>query len=146
MLLEEGVRFSYGLLGPRENPMVESFFGRFKGENRDFLMESRALLEPREGIRGRVEYDTAKRLPPGLGYRTPLEAMGGLLAGARRDSPDGITGLPGGGGGPQAADPLLGWPSRAEQGQPVASPPREDLKEESALDGSRQNEGECAQK
>lgn len=63
MLLGEGVRLSYSLLGPRENPVVESFFSRFKAENRDLLMESRTLLELKEGIRERVEYYNAKRLP-----------------------------------------------------------------------------------
>ncbi|MER3603352.1 MAG: transposase, partial [Thermus sp.] len=60
--LGEGVRLSYSLLGPREN-LVESFFSRFKAENRDLLMESRTLLELKEGIRERVEYYNAKRLP-----------------------------------------------------------------------------------
>ena len=49
-------------------------------------------------------------------------------------------------GSPQAADPLLGQPSRTEQGQPAASPPGEDLKEESALNGSRQSKGRGVQK
>ena len=49
-------------------------------------------------------------------------------------------------GSPQAADPLLGQPSRTEQGQPAASPPGEDLKEESALNGSHQSGGRNVQK
>jgi len=68
MLLGEGVRLSYSLLGPQEN-LVESFFSRFKAENQDLLMESRTLLELKEVIRERVGYYNAllSRRETGLG-------------------------------------------------------------------------------
>lgn len=37
-LLGAGVRLSYALGGPKDNPEMESFFGRFKVENRSFLL------------------------------------------------------------------------------------------------------------
>ncbi|WP_416376370.1 integrase core domain-containing protein [Thermus sp. PS18] len=70
---------------PRGNPVVESFFSRFKGENRDFILEGNDLTELKGVIGERLRYYHEERLHSGLGYRTPREA----LAEARRTSQGG---------------------------------------------------------
>lgn len=46
-LLGAGVRLSSALLGPRDNPEMESFFGRFKVENRSLILDADSLEELR---------------------------------------------------------------------------------------------------
>lgn len=75
LLLEDGQRVSYSLMGPRGNPVVESFFSRFKGENRDLFLEARTLEELKGVIAERIRYYHEGRLHSGLGYRTPEEAL-----------------------------------------------------------------------
>lgn len=70
--MRDGQRVSYGPVGARGNPVVESFFGRFKGK--DLFLEARTL-EERKGVAERVRYDQESRLHTGLGCRTPKEVM-----------------------------------------------------------------------
>ncbi|GGN06631.1 hypothetical protein GCM10007092_21900 [Thermus composti] len=83
-LLREGQRLSYSLMGAKGNPVVESFFGRFKGEGQDQFLEAKSLGELRgvvaasptgEHQEERLRYYHEGRLHSGLGYRTPREVM-----------------------------------------------------------------------
>lgn len=99
------LREADSLMGPRGNPVMESFFSRgkvratpvTKGENRDLFLEARDPTElkgviaevsrwaglslryyhgqPRRGYLG-------ERLHSGLGYRTPRETLGEALGGS----------------------------------------------------------------
>lgn len=79
LLLADGQRVSYSLMGPRGNPVMESFFSRFKGENRDLFLEAEDLTELKGVIAERLRYYHEERLHSGLGYRTPREALGEAL-------------------------------------------------------------------
>jgi len=74
-LLKEGHSLSYSLRGPRDNPIVESFFSRFKQENGDLFLEAASFAELKEVIRQRLAYYHELRLHSGLGYQTPMEAL-----------------------------------------------------------------------
>ncbi len=80
-LLREGQRLSYSLRGAKGNPVVESFFSRFKGENGDLFVEARALEELKGVIEERLRYYGERRLHSGLGYLTPGEALRQALGG-----------------------------------------------------------------
>jgi putative transposase len=74
-LLKEGQRLSYSLMGAKGNPVVESFFARFKGEGRDQFLEAKSLVELKGVVEERLRYYHESRLHSGLGYRTPKEVM-----------------------------------------------------------------------
>ena len=48
-----GVRLSYALRGPGDNPEMESFFGRFKVENRSLILDAESLRELNTVVRDR---------------------------------------------------------------------------------------------
>jgi transposase InsO family protein len=75
LLLADGQRVSYSLRGAKGNPVVESFFGRFKEEGGELFLEARDLEELRGVIAERLGYYHEARLHSGLGYRTPREAL-----------------------------------------------------------------------
>jgi hypothetical protein len=74
-LLKDGQRLSYSLMGAKGNPVVESFFARFKGEGRDQFLEAKSLVELKGVVEERLRYYHESRLHSGLGYRTPKEVM-----------------------------------------------------------------------
>ncbi len=74
-LLREGQRLSYSLMGAKGNPVVESFFARFKVEGGDQFLEAKSLGELRGVVEERLRYYHESRLHSGLGYRTPREVM-----------------------------------------------------------------------
>jgi putative transposase len=75
LLLRDGQRLSYSLMGAKGNPVVESFFARFKGEGRDQFLEAKSLVELKGVVEERLRYYHESRLHSGLGYRTPKEVM-----------------------------------------------------------------------
>ncbi|MFN3368412.1 MAG: integrase core domain-containing protein, partial [Thermus sp.] len=70
------------LMGPRGNPVMESFFSRFKWENRDLFLEAKDLTELRGVIEERLQYYHEGRLHSGLGYKTPREALREAIEGS----------------------------------------------------------------
>ncbi|ADH64916.1 hypothetical protein Mesil_3082 [Allomeiothermus silvanus DSM 9946] len=79
LLLRDGQRVSYSLMGAKGNPMMESF-----GEGKELFREAKTLAELKEVVRERLRYSPEGRLHAGLGYRTPREVGGdGRGAGAR---------------------------------------------------------------
>lgn len=80
LLLDDEQKVSYSLMGPRGNPVMESFFSRLKGENRDLFLECRTLEELKAVIAETLRYYHDGRLHSGLGYKTPREALGEALA------------------------------------------------------------------
>lgn len=71
-LLGAGVRLSYALRGPRDNPEMESFFGRFKVENRSLILDAESLEELEAIVRKRIRYYNRVRRHSSLGDRPPL--------------------------------------------------------------------------
>ena len=71
-LLSAGVRLSYALRGPGDNPEMESFFGRFKVENRSLILDAGSLEELNAIVRDRIGYYNRVRRHSSLGDRPPL--------------------------------------------------------------------------
>ena len=71
-LLSAGARLSYALAGPRDNPEMESFFGRFKVENRSLILDAGSLDELAAVVRDRITYYNRVRRHSSLGDRPPL--------------------------------------------------------------------------
>lgn len=73
LLLEEGVRVSYAQRGARDNPWIESFWGRFETENGELIVQAETLMEVRMIVGNQLEYYNRKRRHSGLDYRRPCE-------------------------------------------------------------------------
>ena len=79
LLLEDEVRVSYALRGARDNPAMESFFGRFKKENHSLLLDAQTLGELRAILERRVRYYNQVRRHSSLGNRAPETFIQSLL-------------------------------------------------------------------
>jgi transposase InsO family protein len=71
LLLEDGCRISYALNGPGDNPEMESFFGRFKTENRSLLLDAATMAELHDIIDQRMEHYNRRRRHSSLGNQAP---------------------------------------------------------------------------
>ena len=71
-LLGAGVRLSSALRGPKDNPEMESFFGRFKVENRSLILDAESIEELRTIVRKRIRYYNRVRRHSSLGDRPPM--------------------------------------------------------------------------
>ena len=76
LLLKDKVRLSYALRGARQpqvahNPAMESFNGRFKGENHSLLLEAQDLDELVEVVERRMTYYNTERRHSSIGYLPP---------------------------------------------------------------------------
>ncbi len=67
ILLGARARLSYALNGAKDNPEMESFFGRFKTENASLLMDAKTPDELRALVRQRMKYYNGKRRHSSLG-------------------------------------------------------------------------------
>ena len=85
LLLKDGQRLSYSLMGAKGNPVAESFFARFKGEGRDQFLEAKSLEELKGVVEERLRYYHESRLHSGLGYRTPKEVTEEALGQSMQD-------------------------------------------------------------
>jgi len=73
LLLRDGCRLSFALNGAPDNPEMESFFGRFKTENRSLLLDAETLPELIQVVARRLRHYNEKRRHSSIGYRSPLE-------------------------------------------------------------------------
>ncbi len=73
-ILSEGLKLSYSTPAtPTENPGQESFFGRFKDENKDEINEIKNFKELEKFIKKRIGYYNKKRIHTSAQYKTPLK-------------------------------------------------------------------------
>lgn len=72
LLVKEGIKVSYSENGAKGNTRMESFFGRFKTENADLLVEARNIFELKRVIEDQMNYYNAKRRHSALNYEAPL--------------------------------------------------------------------------
>jgi putative transposase len=79
LLIEDRCRVSYALQGARDNPRMESFFGRFKTENRSLLQDAMTLPELLQVVAGRIEHYNQVRRHSSIGYQAPLVYVRTLL-------------------------------------------------------------------
>ena len=71
-LLASGVRLFYALRGPKDNPEIESFFGRFKVKNRSLILDADSLGELKTIVWKRIRYYNRVRRHSPLGDRPPM--------------------------------------------------------------------------
>jgi putative transposase len=84
LLLDDGVRISYALRGARDNPEMESFFGRFKHENRSLILDAQDLTQLQAVVADRIRYYNRKRRHSTLDNRSPVAFLS--LGGGEEDS------------------------------------------------------------
>lgn len=72
LLLADGCRVSYALDGAKDNPEMESFFGRFKTENRSLLQDANTLGELVRVVGRRIRHYNERRRHSSLANRAPL--------------------------------------------------------------------------
>jgi putative transposase len=68
LLLNDCVRISYALNGARDNPEMESFFSRFKTENKSLLLDAHTLEELKILVDERMAYHNGERRYSTIGY------------------------------------------------------------------------------
>jgi putative transposase len=72
LLLREKLRLSYALRGAKDNPEMESFFGRFKTEAHSLLLEAQSTEELVTVVDERIQYYNSERRHSSIGYVAPL--------------------------------------------------------------------------
>jgi putative transposase len=72
LLLRDRLQLSYALDGAKDNTEVESFFSRFKSENRSLLLDAPALPALKRVVKERMEYYNRVRRHSSLGNVPPL--------------------------------------------------------------------------
>lgn len=75
LLLEERARISYAERGAKDNPWIESFWGRFETENGELILEAETLEEVRTIVGEQLGYYNHRRRHSTLGYRRPCEVV-----------------------------------------------------------------------
>lgn len=75
LIVEEGVVMSFSENGAKDNPWIESFWSRFKGENHSLLWEAQTLAELTEVVNRQMVYYNSRRRHSRLAYRSPLEYL-----------------------------------------------------------------------
>jgi putative transposase len=74
VLVVDKARLSYALQGARDNPHMQSFYGRVKVENRSLLLDPENREELVAVVRKRIRYYTRVRRHSSLGMISPLES------------------------------------------------------------------------
>ena len=72
LLLEDRVRLSYALNGARDNTQMESFYSRFKEENRSLLLDAQSLQALGLVVDRRMRCFNQHRRHSSVGYKAPL--------------------------------------------------------------------------
>lgn len=75
LLLEERARLSYAERGAKDNPWIESFWGRFETENGGLILEAETLGELKTIVGEQLDYYNHRRRHSALDYRVPYEVV-----------------------------------------------------------------------
>lgn len=89
LLLMDAVRISYSENGAKDNPWIESMWGRLKVENRSLFHEAESLEELTEIVEDRLVYYNERRRHSELQYQPPIEWLEQQLKG-EDEAPSGI--------------------------------------------------------
>ena len=81
VLLEENGRLSYAEHGAKDNPWIESFWGRFKTENAEVLLACETLAEVVSVVEDRLVYYNEARRHSSLDYKRPMAVLLATLKG-----------------------------------------------------------------
>jgi len=79
LLIKDRCRVSYALEGAKDNPYMESFFGRFKTENRSLLQDAETLPELHQIVAARIDHYNRRRRHSSIGNQAPLNYVRALL-------------------------------------------------------------------
>jgi transposase InsO family protein len=90
ILLEDGLRVSYSQNGAKDNPWIESLWGRTKTEVGSRIAEASSLPELRDVLDDRFQYYNRERRHSSIGYVPPREHLNDALS--IRDSEPRISG------------------------------------------------------
>jgi putative transposase len=88
LAVDSGVRISFSERGAWENPWIESFWSRFKTENRDLFLDAKDLLDLEGLIDGQMRYYNGSRRHSSVGNRPPLAYLKSEGIGPRTLSTD----------------------------------------------------------
>ena len=61
--------------GAKDNPWIESFWGRFKTENNSLIMHAESLAELQDVTQQQMTYYNQDRRHSALDYRTPQQVV-----------------------------------------------------------------------
>lgn len=81
VLIDDRSRLSYALGGASDNPEMESFFGRFKVENRSLLTDAETLADLVAVVDDRIAYYNDVRLHSSLGNSAPAAFLSRWIGG-----------------------------------------------------------------
>jgi putative transposase len=73
IVIKDQARLSFTKAGARENPVMESFFGRFKTENKSLFLDCQTIEELRQLIKERILYYNTIRRHSSLGQISPIK-------------------------------------------------------------------------
>jgi putative transposase len=80
------VRVSYAQRGARDNPWIESFWGRFETESGELILEAETEKEVRDIVAKQLNYYNRKRRHSALDYRRPYEVVLAAITGEDRSA------------------------------------------------------------
>jgi transposase InsO family protein len=80
ILLEDGLRVSYSENGAKDNPWIESLWGRTKTEIGSRIAEAQSLPALREVLDRRFQYYNQERRHSSIGYVPPREHLNNVLS------------------------------------------------------------------
>ncbi len=86
VLIKERAGISFAMNGAKDNPWIESFWGRFKTENHSLMMQTESLAELCCVIDKQMTYYNQGRRHSALSYQTPQEVVQAILM--RNITPD----------------------------------------------------------
>ena len=75
LLVEGGARISYSERGCKDNPWIESFWGRMKTEIGSQIVEAETIQELRAIINNRITYYNTRRRHYMIGNQVPLDYL-----------------------------------------------------------------------
>lgn len=78
ILIEERAKLSYAEHGAKDNPWIESFWGRFKTENGLLLLEAETLEELTSIIDEKLPYYNGSRRHSSLAYNRPDQVLAAI--------------------------------------------------------------------
>ena len=78
LLLKDKAKLSYALGGAQDNAAMESFFGRFKTENRSLILDAESLEDLRRVVDDRMRYYNDERRHSSIGNLSPRAHLEGL--------------------------------------------------------------------
>ena len=79
VLITEGAGISFAMNGAKDNPWIESFWGRFKTESKTLIMHADSLTELICVTEQQMTYYNQDRRHSALNYRTPQQVVQAIL-------------------------------------------------------------------